>query len=89
VTVTERIGEDMAGGARVAGTGYDGGTAAPVGPRFVHRRRWPKVLLVLLLLFGFAVVGGYFSLDSRLHRTEALFGAVRTDGKVPANVITR
>lgn len=59
----------MAGGTRVAGYG---GTAVPVGPRFVRRRRWPKVLLVLVLLFGFAVVGGYFYLDSRLHRTEAL-----------------
>src|SRR5262249_20306052 len=37
-----------------------------------RRRRWLRVLLVVLLVLVLLVVGGYFYLDSRLHRLDVL-----------------
>ncbi|HXA63102.1 MAG TPA: LCP family protein [Streptosporangiaceae bacterium] len=37
-----------------------------------RRRRWPRVLLAVVLAMAVVGAGGYFYLDSRLHRTDVL-----------------
>jgi LCP family protein required for cell wall assembly len=39
-----------------------------------RRRRWPRVLLGVVVVLAILIVGGYFYLDSRLNREKALVG---------------
>jgi LCP family protein required for cell wall assembly len=50
----------------------EGGTAPPRRARFRRRRRWGRRLLIVALVLVFALVAGYFYLDSRLQRVDVL-----------------
>jgi LCP family protein required for cell wall assembly len=60
-------------GAPVAAPWQGGGPpgSAP-GPVRGRRRRWPRVLLGVVVVLAILIVGGYFYLDSRLKRENAL-----------------
>lgn len=52
-----------------------GGSGGGPTPRYVRgrrRRRWPRVLGIIVLVLVVVIVGGYFYLDSRLHRVNVL-----------------
>ncbi|WP_019631537.1 LCP family protein [Actinomadura atramentaria] len=57
-------------GDQLRGHGHPGGPGD--GPVRRRRRRWPRVLGVLLVVLVLLVVGGYFYLDSRLERESVL-----------------
>jgi LCP family protein required for cell wall assembly len=61
------------------------GAAGPGFPVRVkrRRRRWPYVLLALFLMFALITVGGYFYLDSRLHRENVLTSYAGRVGDTP------
>src|SRR6266516_3649828 len=68
----------MAGNTPVRPAGAMGpGATAPVRRR---RRRWPYILLSLLLVATVVTVGSYFYLDSRLHRQAVLTNSADTPG---------
>src|SRR5918992_164293 len=50
----------------------EGGTAPPRRARVRRRRRWGRRLLIVALVLVFALVAGYFYLDSRLQRVDVL-----------------
>jgi LCP family protein required for cell wall assembly len=66
-----RVGH--AAGAPVTAPRYGGGHSGSVrDPVRRRRRRWPLVLVGLLVVLVIVAVGGYFYLDSRLHRENVL-----------------
>jgi LCP family protein required for cell wall assembly len=65
--------EHVAAGAPATAPQYGGGQFGPTGtPVKRKRRRWPQVLLGLVVVLAIVIVGGYFYLDSRLKRENAL-----------------